>query len=110
MNGARSMPILDDDRLREIVCDDGLPGITYILVWGELDEDSRGYKDLSQVLFGYEAGGNPDDAPSKDLSDPAVRQGVFDCALRHSDVRDALENVLSEISAVKRAKPWWRFW
>jgi len=101
---------LNNDRLRKIICDEGLPGLTYMLVWGELDEDSEGHIALSKVLFDHESVVNPDDAPNRDLSDPSVRQGVFDCAMRYSNVRKAIESVLSEISADEGQRHWWKFW
>lgn len=88
---------MDDEMLRQRVLDRQLPGVAYMLIWGELDEASEGCSALSRVIFDYESVSNPDDAPNRDLSDPAVRQGVLECALRHTDVRQACEKVLSEI-------------
>jgi hypothetical protein len=102
------MPILDNEKLRQMVCDDGLPGITYMLVWSQLDEESEGYEALSKALFDHDSVADPDEAPNRDLSDPTVRRGVFDCVMHHADVRRAFERVLAE--GRKGQKPWWRFW
>jgi hypothetical protein len=101
---------IDAEKLREIICDDGLAGITYMLVWGELDEDSEGYRALSDVLFDDESADNPDGAPSRDLSDPEVRRRVFECVMQYPDVRAAVERVLRDIAAGDRKKPWSQFW
>jgi hypothetical protein len=110
IKGAKSLTTLNHDRLRGVFCDEGLPGITYMFVWGKLDEGSEGHIAFSQVLFAHESVENPDDAPNRDLSDPSVRQGVFDCAMRYSDVRKAIESVLTEISASEAKRQWWKFW
>jgi hypothetical protein len=104
------MAALGDNQLREMICDENLPGVAYMLVWSELDEDSDGHNALSQVLFDHESVENPDDAPTRDLLGRAVRMGVFNCALRHSDVRNAIEDVLSGFSEDIEKKPWWKFW
>ena len=101
--------MFDNARLREIICDGGLPGVAYILVWSELDEESEGYEALSKVLFDHEAADNSENAPTRDLSDSAVRQAVFDCVSQHAEVREAFENVLTETLAQGK-RPWWRFW
>ena len=100
----------DDEKLRESICDEELPGITFMLVWGELDEHSDGHRALSDVLFDHESVDNPDDAPNRDLSDPEVRRRVFECVMEYGDVRVALEKVLRAVDAADRKKPWWRFW
>jgi hypothetical protein len=100
----------NNDQLREKICNQHLPGVAYIFVCGKLDEHSESYTALSQVLFDYESAKNPDEVPTRDLSDPSVRQGVFDCAMRYSDVRKAFESMFTEISAIGMKRPWWKFW
>jgi hypothetical protein len=90
---------MDDEMLRQRVLDHRFPGGAFMFVWGELSEESEGYSALSQVLFDHESVSNPDDAPNRDLSDPAVRQGVLDCAMRYDDVRQACEKVICEITS-----------
>lgn len=88
---------MDDETLRQQILDDQLAGVAYMLIWGELSEESEGYGALSRVLFDYESVSDPEQATNRDLSDPNVRQGVLDCAMRYSDVRNACEKVLSAI-------------
>ena len=102
--------MLAPESFREALLDPRLPGVAYMLVWGELSEGSQGHLALSQVLFDCEAAPSPDDAPTRDLSDASVRQGVYDCAMRYPDVRQACEKVLGEIGAAKTSRPWWKFW
>jgi hypothetical protein len=104
------MSRIDDETLREVLCNDVFPGIAYMLIWGELDKHSDGYRALSKVLFDDDFTRDPDNAPNRDFSDPEVRRGVFQCAMEHADVRAAVEKVLAEIAAGGRKKPWWRFW
>ena len=93
------------NELREFLLDENLPGIAYILLWEELDEESDGYGTLSKVLFDYESVDDPDIAPTRDLSDPKVRAGVADCAIKYPEVGKAVAQ------AIRRTrKPWWKFW
>ena len=104
------MNLIDAEKLREIICDDGLSGITYMLVWSELEERSDGHRALSDVLFDHESVDNPDDAPNRDLSDPEVRRRVFECMMEYPDVRAVAEKVIRGIAPGDRKKPWWQFW
>jgi hypothetical protein len=80
--------MIDPERLLRLLLDARLPGVAYMLVWGELREGSDGYTALSDVLF--------EDELTRDLSQPSVRQGVYECALQYPDVRQACEKVLRE--------------
>ena len=93
------------NELREFLSNKDLPGITYMLLWGELDEESEGYRSLSKVLFDYESVDDPDKAPNRDLSDLKVRAGVVDCAIRYPEVGQAAAQLMRRIQ-----KPWWKFW
>jgi hypothetical protein len=101
---------MDDEILRQKVLDPQLPGVAYMLIWGELSEESEGHRALSRVLFDEESVSSPEDAGNRDLSDPVVRQGVFDCARQFNDVRQACEKILSEITTARNRRPWWKFW
>ena len=81
-----------------------------MLVWNELEEESAAHRALSQVLFAVESVNHPDDAPARDLSDEAVRRNLFACALKHPEVRTALEKVLEEIESADKPRAWWKFW
>jgi hypothetical protein len=99
------MAPVDPNELRKFLGDKELPGLTYILIWGELDEDSEGYTALSQVLFEQVAVGDPEVAPTRDLGDFKVRAGVVDCAIRYPEVGRATAKLMRRLR-----KPWWKFW
>ena len=89
---------MSDEILGQIIINAKFSGIAYMFIWGELSEESEGYRALSEVLFDYETVADPENAPSRDLTDPNVRRGVLECAMRFDDVRQACEKVISELS------------
>ncbi len=101
---------LDAAGFRRVLLDAELPGLAYALVWGELREGSEARDALSRVLFDSDAVSDPDEAPIRDLSDPAVRQGIYECAIQYPEVRAACEKLLRETGWAGRARPWWRRW
>jgi hypothetical protein len=91
------MSTIEPSRLQQILRDDATPGVLYMLIWSELEEDTDAYRALSDVLFAHESVTDPDDAPARDLSDPTVRNGVADCAARFPEIHAAAERVIVEI-------------
>jgi hypothetical protein len=89
------MAEFDAAQLRRTLCDAQLPGVVYMLIWSELDEDSDAYRALSDALFDHDADEDPDEAPARDLSDPSVRRRVADCAAEYPAIQAAALRVLS---------------
>ena len=88
---------IDPFHLRQILLDETTPGMLFMLIWSDLDENSDAYRALSEVLFDHAAVNNPDDAPTRDLSDPSLKRNVADCAARFPEVHAAAERVINEI-------------
>lgn len=91
----------DADKLRKYLLNADLPGVAYMLIWGDLDEASEAYAELQDVLFD----GPSEDAPCRDLSDPKVRAGVTECALKYPEIAAAVRKQIRRLS-----RPWWKFW
>ena len=45
----------DFQKVRKFLNDKSLPGITYMLLWAELESDSPGHVALAEVLFNHSA-------------------------------------------------------
>ena len=103
--GKQNMAPVDPNELRKFLGDNELPGITYMLIWAEVDEESEGYIALSEVLFDREAVDDPEDAPTRDLSDLKVRAGVIDCAIRYPEIGRATAKIMHRLR-----RPWWKLW
>jgi hypothetical protein len=99
------MARIDPNELRQFLLDERLPGIAYALIWGELEENSKAYAALSEVLFDCAAAKDANGAPLRDLSDPKVRAGVTDCAMRYPEVFEAAAKMMRDVR-----RPWWKFW
>ena len=91
------MSQIEPSRLRQLLLDDRIPGMFFMLIWSQLEEDSEAYRALSKVLFDEDGIDNPDDAPSRDLSDLALRLHVADCVAKYPEIHAAAERVLCEI-------------
>ncbi len=89
------MSHIDDADLKSLICGDELPGMVFMLAWGDLDESSPGYDMLADALFDHEAADDPDEAPARDFDAPLVRQQILKCVLQHDDVRSAVEEAIS---------------
>ena len=83
--------------LKELVFHETFPGIAFILIWNELEENSQAALALEKVLFDLESADDPEQGPTRDLSDPHVKQGVLDCAMQFADVRRELEKIVDNL-------------
>ena len=93
------MPQIDPFELRQILLDEATPGMIFMLIWSELDEESEAYRALTEVLFDHDAVDDPEQAPNRDLSDPSVKTNVADCAARYPEIHAAAERVIDEINS-----------
>jgi hypothetical protein len=94
---------IDPSRLCEILLDENVPGMLFMLIWSEVDEESEGYRALSHVLFDEEEVDDESEGRCRDGSDPVrspvMRRNVADCVERYSEVRLAAERVILEIES-----------
>ena len=71
-----------------------LYGLTYMLIYFELDDRSDGKRELHHVLFDDTGVEDPGEVPCRNLADPSLREAVARCVLEYPAVRAAAERVL----------------
>ena len=85
-----------------------LPFLVYMLIWGNVEEDSESRRALSEILFDDEACNEEGEATLRDLSDQTWRKAFADCALKHVEIQIATVEVAQEIQEHQDSYEPWR--
>lgn len=101
---ARVQPFIDPCEIHDLLQDEDLPWIAYMLIWGRLKEGTEARRVVTDLFFDSEAPGDTGDATLRDLSDGSWRKAFADYALKYVEIRIATVETMQEIYESSEAR------
>lgn len=94
---ARVQPFIDRREIRDLLLDEDLPWIAYMMIWSRLREGTEARRVVTDLFFDSEAPDDEGDATLRDLSDGSWRETFAAYSLKYRAIRIATVEVMREI-------------